>query len=1146
MVPQPPGKPPGRKHKTRTSVLVADHVSRWVISISGLGTILAVLGVFVFLAFEVVPLFLSTKVIDETSTRLPDADATLPLSGQDRKNLLSWSLAADGTLELRRSLDGKLVESKKLLPGGPAVTTRSAVLVRTEIINSVATTTTRILFGFADGSVRMCYLRFVETELKKQAVEALPEKIRNMPLESTDIYQSGLVERTKAANHFLLQLETDVKDLGKPAAPSPVNALALFIKNEADGKKKPSAVVRHDNGRLRLLVTETQENPGGGDDIFNVEQTPIKYETPPGREPAQRIQVSAKGDAIYFLWHDDNYQRLDIAKPRAPIAGPIAPLFPRGKDDKPRKPASVLALDEDQRLIWTVSAQGTLRLSRLDTGELLLRRDLFGNGPPVTAISRLIDRSAQIKTEKLNYKELAFGFADGSVTVATFRINEKFLFPDNLPERIRRLTEGQVANFSTGLVVRTQKGEYRLDELIFDAPEPAVPEAAVAANPSPIWLIEQSVKVDDKGNRSIVCTLSADEKLRQTIVDEPKDLLNGVVIDRTVKSAELPVETRSSRGQPEHILMSSYGDQVVLLWEDGRYERFDIRKIKTIKVAETGSFLSAGRVTVAAQLIGRDSLVIGDSLGRARIWFPVNNPSAGTTDGVVLVNPPTHSFEGDAPVKSLVVSSRGRNFAAGFADGTLSLFNVTSSNRRLNLSIPSDMSLAAIALSPKDDGLLAVDAQRGQHWTLELRHPEITVRALSQPVWYEGYPGPKHVWQSSSGNDAFEMKLGMWPLVFGTLKASLYSLLFGVPLALLAAIYTSEFMRPRTKALVKPAVEMMASLPSVVLGFLAGLIFAQLVENAVPAVLASFLLVPASFVLCAKLVQLLPDKAMRSCQQMRFLFFVPAVAMGLCGAWLVGPFVEATLFDGDFRQWLANDQAGNLGGWMILFLPLTIILTMLIMAKTVTPLLRQATTGWSRSAVAVADLVRFLFGAALAVFLAYLGALVLNNLDFNPRGTFIGAYSQRNALVVGFVMGFAIIPIVYTIAEDALAAVPEHLRSGSLATGATQWQTAVRIVIPTAMSGLFSAVMIGLGRAVGETMIVVMATGNTPIMEWNIFNGFRTLSANIAVELPEAAKESTHYRTLFLAALVLFVMTFCLNTIAEMVRLRFRKRAYQL
>jgi phosphate transport system permease protein len=143
-------------------------------------------------------------------------------------------------------------------------------------------------------------------------------------------------------------------------------------------------------------------------------------------------------------------------------------------------------------------------------------------------------------------------------------------------------------------------------------------------------------------------------------------------------------------------------------------------------------------------------------------------------------------------------------------------------------------------------------------------------------------------------------------------------------------------------------------------------------------------------------------------------------------------------------------------------------------------------------------------------------------------------------------MGLAVIPIIYTIADDALNTVPQHLRSASLGCGATPWQTAIRVVVPTAMSGLFSALMIGLGRAVGETMIVLMAGGNTPVMQWNVFNGFRTLSANIATELPEAVRDSTHYRTLFLAALTLFVLTFCVNTLAELVRLRFRRQAFQL
>ena len=151
-------------------------------------------------------------------------------------------------------------------------------------------------------------------------------------------------------------------------------------------------------------------------------------------------------------------------------------------------------------------------------------------------------------------------------------------------------------------------------------------------------------------------------------------------------------------------------------------------------------------------------------------------------------------------------------------------------------------------------------------------------------------------------------------------------------------------------------------------------------------------------------------------------------------------------------------------------------------------------------------------------------------------------YDQRNCLVVGLAMGFAVIPIIFTIAEDAFTSVPSNLTAASLALGASRWQTAVRVVLPTASPGVFSAVMIGFGRAVGETMIVLMATGNTPVMEWSIFNGIRTLSANIAVEIPEAPYGGTLYRTLFLAAALLFVMTFVINTIAEVIRQRLRER----
>jgi len=210
---------------------------------------------------------------------------------------------------------------------------------------------------------------------------------------------------------------------------------------------------------------------------------------------------------------------------------------------------------------------------------------------------------------------------------------------------------------------------------------------------------------------------------------------------------------------------------------------------------------------------------------------------------------------------------------------------------------------------------------------------------------------------------------------------------------------------------------------------------------------------------------------------------------------------------------------------------------------------------WDRIPRGLRDRLRPGMEVALIVPLLLLGAFTAYALgpaveDGLFRGDFqlwlketLGlVYDQRNCLVVGIAMGFAVIPIIFTIAEDAFTSVPQHLTAASLALGASRWQTATRVVLPTASPGIFSAIMIGFGRAVGETMIVLMATGNTPVLDWSVFNGMRTLSANVAVEIPEAPHGGTLYRTLFLASLVLFMMTFLVNTLAEVVRQRLRER----
>ncbi|HEV3006755.1 MAG TPA: ABC transporter permease subunit, partial [Pirellulales bacterium] len=336
------------------------------------------------------------------------------------------------------------------------------------------------------------------------------------------------------------------------------------------------------------------------------------------------------------------------------------------------------------------------------------------------------------------------------------------------------------------------------------------------------------------------------------------------------------------------------------------------------------------------------------------------------------------------------------------------------------------------------------------------------------------------------------------------------------------------------------------SLPSVVLGFIAAIVLAPLVEGCVPGLLASLATVPLALLCGAYLWQLLPTSLRVQWVHGRFALMCLSLPLGAAAGLRLGPPLERLAFAGDIKAWLDGRHGLGAGGWLLVFVPLFSLLAAWLMGAYVNPLIRQRSRHWSETGAALAELAKFLVAAAGVLGAAALAAWLAGTVGLDPRGTFVDSYKQRNVLIVGFVMGFAVIPIIYTIAEDALASVPEHLRSASLGAGATRWQTATRIIIPTAMSGLFSAVMVGLGRAVGETMIVLMAAGNTPIMEWNLFNGGRSLSANIAVELAEAVRDSTHYRTLFFAALVLFAMTFVLNTLAETVRQRFRKRAFQL
>lgn len=470
-------------------------------------------------------------------------------------------------------------------------------------------------------------------------------------------------------------------------------------------------------------------------------------------------------------------------------------------------------------------------------------------------------------------------------------------------------------------------------------------------------------------------------------------------------------------------------------------------------------------VTALDFLIGDRSLLAGDARGRVSIWFLVRDNTSVVGHRLTRIH---RLRQHPAPVVFFAPSPRRKGFISADEKGGLYLQYATSERFLAEFQAPTSGPIRYVTFAPKANGALVLDhGNRLSHWVIDNPHPEASFKAFFGKVWYEGYDRPEYVWQSTGGTDDFEPKLSLVPLIFGSFKGTLYALLFAIPLAIFGALYTSQFMHPSMRNYVKPTIELMAALPSVVLGFLAGLWLAPRIEQIIPGVLLMFLVFPPVIILSALIWRSVPQRFRgRFGPGTESVLLVPVVVLAIWLCIELSQPMEALFFGGDFKVWLYD--------------------------------------------------------------------------HFNMT------YDQRNALVVGIAMGFAVIPIIYTISEDALSNVPNHLISGSLAMGATRWQTAVKVVLPTAAAGIFSAIMIGFGRAVGETMIVLMATGNTPIMDWNIFNGFRTLSANIAVEIPEAPVGGTLYRTLFVSALLLFVITFLVNTLAEVVRQRLRERYQKL
>ena len=479
-------------------------------------------------------------------------------------------------------------------------------------------------------------------------------------------------------------------------------------------------------------------------------------------------------------------------------------------------------------------------------------------------------------------------------------------------------------------------------------------------------------------------------------------------------------------------------------------------KMHQINIAEQGRDVSS-----VEYLTGTISLIIGYDDGHLSQWFPVRD--ANNQEVMTKIRDFEHQQANKNLITVIASEFDRKGFLVADSHGNVGIYHSTA-ERNLGVTELSTNPIKHLAIAPRANWMLAEDSNSQlQLWHIHNDHPEISWSSLWGKVWYESYPEPDYIWQSSSASNDHEPKLSLVPLSFGTLKAAFYAMLLAAPLAILGALFTAYFMAPKMRNVVKPSIEIMEALPTVILGFLAGLWLAPLIETHLPGAFSLLLLMPIGILLCAWGWCQMP----RSVRHMipegwEAMLLIPLVIVVGWGSLAMSPALEALLFDGNMRYWMSEEMG-------------------------------------------------------------------------------VG-FDQRNSIIVGLAMGFAVIPTIFSIAEDAIYGVPRHLSQGSLALGATPWQTMIFVVLLTASPGIFSALMIGMGRAVGETMIVLMATGNTAVMDFSIFEGMRTLSANISVEMPEAEVDSTHYRVLFLAALVLFMFTFFFNTIAEIVRQRLRKK----
>ncbi len=859
------------------------------------------------------------------------------------------------------------------------------------------------------------------------------------------------------------------------------------------------------------------------------------------------------------------------------LLGNVLPLFRSSELSEQRtvklpadslsKPVLAFGVDEYSEIAWLVRDDQSIDVVSLLDGTLLKSwsppaksttdkanagkaNEAKVNGEKSSPESENATASAgaKVRIAKVDSQQssVLLGLDDGSVRVILCSINVEFKPDAQMPSEITESmkTSGKSTVVQDGVIYR-QMPSGLIRAVSFSNASYLEP---IQVFETPIDHIDWTLRSDTSGfgdsQKGFLAVASAGNIALGNIERQAGGIGGKAKQSITIWRAE-PTQGLSSNS-PDHglagLMISGLGDTLLSVDQAGEMQRWKAEGAD--KLVSLGGYKTVtaekSQLSSSEPLLGRSSWALGNRHGEVETVAITASTSGQELRSIHRVS------SGLSPVTRIASSPSQRLLAVTGPGSGLKVIHVTSERIVAGLNDLKVDEKSRLQFSKTGQEIFLCSDAEMKILRLNSDFPEASWKSFFEPLWYEGYQSPQHIWQSSTGSIEGETKFGLMPLIFGTLKATFYSMLIAAPIAILAAIFGSEFLSPAWRSRFKPLIELMASVPSVVLGFIGAMVLAPVMRESLFQVLLSVAMTFFLFLFAAHLWMMIPmDRAIPLRRyRLPLMFLVPPLAMYLSHLF-AGP-IERWIFGTNIQQWLTSTQQSSWPGWFLLGLFPAILLVLWLLTSPLQGCLKWCSNQLKCTGRAGWQFVLFLGSSLLVLLSAMFFATLLNNFGWDARGTLIGPYQERNALLVGGILGFAIIPLIYTLADDALQSVPQHLRSASLACGATTWQTTTRVVVPTAMSGLFSALMIGFGRAIGETMVVLMAAGNTPLMDVNPFNGYRTLSATLATELPEAARGSTHYHTLFLAALLLFLFTLIANTCAEWVRMRFRKRAFQL